>query len=132
MLREKLAELVRGTSAEDLLDGLESVVRELVSRYEPLSVLVTGSLARREFVRGMSDIDVLVVTERRVAKRERFLLRAVRDVDVEVTVLSLDEVERAASSGNQFVIEAVERGVEVYGSAKPLLLRTLGRARGRG
>ncbi len=69
MLRERLR-MILGRE-EDLVPELEKVVEELVERYRPISIIVTGSLARQKFVRGMSDIDLLVVVEKSVGK-DRF------------------------------------------------------------
>jgi len=52
--------------------------------------------------------------------RQRFALRSVDGVDVEVTCMSLAEVEEALRSGNQFVTEALTRGVVVYGDEEEL------------
>ncbi|ABL78733.1 nucleotidyltransferase domain-containing protein [Thermofilum pendens] len=116
MSRVRLREVLRCGALEDLVPGLERVVDELVERYRPLEVIVAGSLARGEFVRGLSDVDILVVVEREVSDSERFALRSVGDVDVEVTVVSRRELEEAVAAGNPFYAEAFERGVRVYSS----------------
>ncbi len=114
MLREKLREILKGTSAEDLEEPLEKLLRKLVERYEPLAVIVAGSLAKGRFVRGFSDIDILVVVDHPVRDEERFSLASLKDVDVEVTVVPREELERAVATGNEFYLDAVKSGKVIY------------------
>jgi len=113
-LRERLGEVLRGSSAEDLLEPLASLLEKLVAELRPVKVLVAGSLARGEFVRGLSDIDVLVVVDYEVPRDRRFTYTSVGDVDVEITVVSTYELERAVQEGREFYVDAVRRGVEVF------------------
>lgn len=113
MYVERLRRILREVRAENLLEGLVNVVREVIERFSPIAVLVTGSLARKRFVYGMSDIDILVITEKPV--RDRFLLRAVENTDVEITIMSLDEVLKGLEAGNQFLKDAVENGLVIHG-----------------
>ena len=113
-LRERLGEVLRGSSAEDLLEPLASLLEKLVAELRPVKVLVAGSLARGEFVRGLSDIDVLVVVDYEVPRDRRFTYTSVGDVDVEITVVSTYELERAVQEGREFYVDAVRCGVEVF------------------
>ena len=113
-LRERLGEVLRGSSAEDLLEPLASLLEKLVAELRPVKVLVAGSLARGEFVRGLSDIDVLVVVDYEVPRDRRFTYTSVGGVDVEVTVVSGYELERAVREGREFYVDAVRHGVEVF------------------
>jgi len=74
LLKAKLREILSGTSAEDLEEPLERLLRELIERYEPVAVVMTGSLAKGRFVRGLSDVDILVVVDCPVRDEERFSL----------------------------------------------------------
>ncbi len=123
MLRERLREILARVSSLDLLDDLVKVLEDLVRSYRPLSIIIAGSLARGDFIRGLSDIDVLVIVGYSVDKFSRFLLRAVDEVDVEITVFSLEEVIECIERGNEFVIDALVRGCEVYGNLRGVLLR---------
>ncbi|GAY26133.1 hypothetical protein ATG_13360 [Desulfurococcaceae archaeon AG1] len=114
MLRERLREILSKPGTQDLLDLLEELISELIRRFDPIAVIVAGSLARSRFVRGLSDIDILVITQHEPPKHERFLLRAVKDVDVEITVYSLDEVRLAIKQGNQFITDAIKNGIKIY------------------
>lgn len=115
MLRERLGNALR----RELVEDLEKIVRELIERYRPVSIIIAGSLARGEFVEGLSDIDILVVIEGDPGK-DRFLLRAVGDVDVEITVVGLRELLEAIERGNEFYLQAL-RGIEVYGDLRERL-----------
>ncbi|MFZ8790326.1 MAG: nucleotidyltransferase domain-containing protein [Acidilobaceae archaeon] len=120
MLRERLREILRGTSAEDLLEPLEELLVRLIVKFKPVRILISGSLARRRFVRGLSDIDVLVIVDYDIPRDLRFELATVKDVDVEITVISEGELERALSEGRMFYVDAVKCGVEVYSGGQPL------------
>ena len=113
--RDLLGRILAENRVEWLYEGLVGLLEELVERYRPLAVIVAGSLARGEFVYGLSDIDVLVVVEGAVDGLERFQLRAVDGVDVEVTIVPLGELVVAVESGNQFYTSALCEGVVVYG-----------------
>lgn len=110
-----MSEVLSGSSAEDLLPGLEALLRGLVEEYGPESIIIAGSLPKSKFVRGLSDLDVLVIVAREVMERERFRLKAVADVDVEISVYSAGEALRALGAGDRFMLDAIENGEEVYG-----------------
>ena len=134
-LEQRLRELLDKPSTRDLARGLAKLVHELVLGLRPLAILLAGSLARGEFVRGMSDIDLLVLVDRPPGKWERFRLAHVGGVDVEITVFGLEEALEAAAGGNFFVREALEKGLVLYetgglGLGK-LIKAALGQARPR-
>ena len=114
-LRGRLKEIMSDPSLEDLRDGLESLIAELIEKHNPRSIVVAGSVAKSKFVRGLSDIDLLVITHEAPRKDDRFALTAIKDVDVEVTVYSLEEVVENMKADNPFIVDAVEQGFEVYG-----------------
>ena len=118
MLRGRLAEILRRVNAINLLDSLERIVEELVEQYKPLKILVTGSLAKGKFVQGLSDIDILVIVEHEPGKQERFQLKAVENIDVEIIVFSMKEVKEAIKHGNQFITEAIKEGITIYEAGK--------------
>lgn len=76
-------------------------------------------MARGEFVKGMSDVDVFAILNYEPGDR-RFLLRAVADTDLEVTAFTVDEALAAIERGNQFVIDAIERGLLIFGDGSCL------------
>jgi predicted nucleotidyltransferase len=112
-------------SVEDLRDDLESLIAELIEKYNPRSIIVAGSVAKSKFVRGLSDIDLLVITNEAPSKDDRFALTAIKDVDVEVTVYSLEEVVENIKAENPFIVDAVEQGFEVYGDVITTLRQML-------
>ena len=99
----------------DIIDGLKNLVEEIVRAFDPLSVIIAGSLAEGRFVRGLSDLDLLVVLNYPVPEDKRFMLRAVKDVDVEITLVSLKELKQAVSEERDFYINAVRNGIVIYG-----------------
>jgi len=124
-LRGKLKEIMSNPSVEDLRDDLESLIAELIEKYNPRSIIVAGSVAKSKFVRGLSDIDLLVITNEAPSKDDRFVLTAIKDVDVEVTVYSLEEVVENIKAENPFIVDAVEQGFEVYGDVITTLRQML-------
>lgn len=99
----------------DIAEKLEDLIEEIVLAHDPLTVIVAGSLAEGKFVRGLSDLDILVVLRDPVPENERFTLRALKDVDVEITLVSLEELEKALAEGRDFYVSAVRSGVVIYG-----------------
>jgi len=122
-----LREILSGTSAEDLEEPLERLLRELIEQLEPVAIAVTGSLAKGRFVRGLSDVDILVVVDRPVRDEERFSLAPLKDVDAEITVVSREELERAIAAGNEFYLDALRSGKVVYARGSVPLQATLQR-----
>jgi len=124
-----LSELLSRPNVRDLYEGLRGLIAELIKALSPMAILITGSLARGEFVRGMSDIDLLVLIERAPSKQERFSLRNVGGVDVEIIVYGLGEAIRSAGEGNPLILDALRNGVVIYGHLTPGLeaLRNPGR-----
>ena len=120
MLEERLREIVRDRG---ILEGLKALIKELVEKFNPKSVIIAGSLAEGKFVRGLSDIDILVVVDK-VSDEERFHLKAVEDVNVEITVVALDELREAIKGGNEFYRRSL-RGIEIYGNLAEVLKRKL-------
>jgi len=118
-----LREIIEDVVIENYLEGLESIVKELVSQFRPLSVIIAGSLAERRFVLGLSDIDILVITSE--SPNDRFMLRAIGNTDVEISFFSYDEVIHAIRRGNQFIKNAIINGKEVYGDIKHRILKII-------
>lgn len=110
MLRERLRKIL----SEDLIESLEGIVKELINRYDPISIILTGSVARERFVHGISDIDIIVIVRESPGK-DRFLLRAINNINIEITIIGIEELIKAVKQGNQFYIEAL-KGIEIYGN----------------
>lgn len=99
----------------DLIEGLRDLIEGIARSFDPLSVIIAGSLAEGKFVRGLSDLDLLVVLDHPVPENERFMLRAIKDVNVEITLVSLEELKQAISNGRDFYVNAMRNGIVVYG-----------------
>ncbi len=120
MSRLKLeAVFERNPSARKFARDLQSALAEIVEILKPRLLLIAGSMARGEFVKGMSDVDVFAILNYEPGDR-RFLLRAVADTDLEVTAFTVDEALAAIERGNQFVIDAIERGLLIFGDGSCL------------
>ena len=114
MLRRRLREILDRDNIRDLIDILEELVEELISRYRPVRIILAGSLAEGRFVRGLSDIDLLVVVRDLDASMDRFTIYGVGDIDVEITFVTEEELGEAVRSGREFYIGALERGITIY------------------
>jgi predicted nucleotidyltransferase len=57
---------------------LESFLERLIAEFKPLRVIIVGSLAKKKFIRGLSDIDILVVVNYEVLQDKRFILTSLK------------------------------------------------------
>jgi predicted nucleotidyltransferase len=109
LLRSRLDEVFqRNPSAIDLKEEFEQLLSAIISRIKPLAIILAGSMAKGKFVRGMSDIDLLIVASE---SEPRFFIWAVKDVDVEATVYTLEDLLHSIENGNQFIIDAIKNGI---------------------
>lgn len=131
MWENRLRRLLDRPNLEDLYEGLRNLVEELAASLDPVAVVVAGSLARGEFVRGMSDIDLLVLVRGAPSRHERFCLRNVEGVDVEITVYQVEEAVRSAEAGNFFILDALANGVVIRGRLPQSLVEAVRAARRR-
>ncbi|MCC6018552.1 MAG: nucleotidyltransferase domain-containing protein [Candidatus Verstraetearchaeota archaeon] len=113
MSRKDFNDILKCEGVRDLTEDLKELINELVREFKPLKIILTGSLARGRFVRGLSDIDILVIVDE-VKSKDRFMLKTIKDVDVEITVISKDEFEKAINMGREFYIEAIKWGIIVH------------------
>ncbi|MEM4312167.1 MAG: hypothetical protein QXX95_07245 [Nitrososphaerales archaeon] len=79
------------------------VFRRAKRRTDPLSILIAGSLAKTKFVRGISDLDLILIVEK--VPDYRFTLKAIKDVNIEVFIYTLEEFLKSIKGGNQFMID---------------------------
>ena len=119
MLKRRLREVLSSSGAKDLEQPLEKLLSRLVEELRPIKVIVAGSLAKGRFVRGLSDVDVLVVVGYGVPRDKRFILASVKDVDVEVTVISEEELEEAVEEGREFFVDALRHGIVLFSAGPP-------------
>lgn len=112
---KKLRNYTQESDMYSLVGKLKKLVKELVEEYKPVAIILAGSLAQKKFVQGLSDVDILVVTESNIPKGKRFTLKVVEEVDVEITAISLDELAKAVKGRNQFYCNALLHGVKIYG-----------------
>jgi len=113
--------ILNSPALRDLADELENLIKTLMVKYRPISIFIGGSLAKSRFVRGLSDIDILVITDHGMSKYDRFMLKAIKDVDVEITVYTLSEVMESLKRDNFFIIDTIKNGIEVYGNLRKRL-----------
>jgi len=112
MLREKLREVIkRNASLVDLEDGILKLLTDLDEK-GPVAILVAGSVAKGEFVRGMSDIDILIVVN---SSSFKTWITAIGDVNVEITEIGIRDVLEALRAGNNFIEKALKDGVVLKG-----------------
>ena len=116
LLEEELRRILSKESVKDLEQPLRQLIARLVEEFKPLKIIIAGSLARGEFVRGLSDIDILITVDHPISKDRRLILTHVNNVDAEVTVVSRGELEKAVREGNKFYINALTCGATVYRS----------------
>lgn len=100
-----------------LEEWLPSVVERVVERFDPLKVILFGSLARGE-ANYDSDVDLLVVFEHVELENKRALAvdisRAIVGVPVDVVVTDVDEIERQGHIVGTVLRPALREGKIVY------------------
>lgn len=99
-------------SITDLENDLKVLVNEIIEKLKPKAIILAGSIARGKFIRGMNDIDMFLIVEK---INYRTLLKAVKDVNVEITMYTYDEALESIKRGNQFVKDAIENGILLLG-----------------
>ncbi|MEM2590888.1 MAG: hypothetical protein QXE63_06550 [Zestosphaera sp.] len=112
MLKEKLKLIL---SRNPPLRDFEKDLLHLFSSIDSgdvLAIIIGGSIARDRFVYGVSDVDVLVIKE---TGSPDFKLFSIGDVDIEIMILSLDDVIHGLRSGNEFVIDTLKYGLILKG-----------------
>jgi len=115
MSREKLREVIkRNASIVDLEDGILKLLTDLDEK-GPVAILVAGSVAKGEFVRGMSDIDILIVVN---GSSFKSWITAIGDVGVEITEIGIKDILEALKAGNNFIEKALEDGVVLKGEER--------------
>ena len=98
-------------------EWLPEIVERIVERFDPLRVILFGSLARDELGYN-SDIDLLVVLERVEDKHRATveLLRALKDLPVpkDVVVTTPEEIDRRGDLVGTFLRPALREGKLLY------------------
>ena len=87
----------------DLKALFDKIVHYVLKRYEGkvLAIIVFGSATRpRDFVWGLSDIDVLLVMKDKIDVSERSIEESMNSVKVSIVALEKSEVEEAAVAGS--------------------------------
>jgi predicted nucleotidyltransferase len=116
-LRRALDRVAEENPSFTLGDELRSLTIDLISRHRPLSIVLAGSLAEGRWIKGLSDIDILIVAEgvRGSTSSGRFELRAIQGVDVNIAIYTPEEVVAGIKSLNFFIIEAIYHGIPLFG-----------------
>lgn len=114
MLRRSLKEIPSNNYLKDLIEDLERLIDKLIDCYKPLRIILAGSLAKGKFVRGLSDIDLLIITSNIEASIDRFIVYNIEDVDVEVTIVTEDELREALELNRDFYVRALNKGIVLY------------------
>ncbi|MCU7786812.1 MAG: nucleotidyltransferase domain-containing protein [Pyrobaculum sp.] len=99
----------KSLTAEELAQAVEQALRGV----EAAAAYLFGSAARGRFVRGLSDIDILVVTRGPPPWRGR--TAHVEAGDVNAVYMSLEEACAAYRRGNNLVREALDEGILLAG-----------------
>ena len=108
--------LYRGKTLEE---WLPAVVERIVERFDPLKVILFGSLARGEMDYD-SDIDLLVLFEEVERENKRELTVEIRraliglPVPVDVIVTDLDEIKRRGHIIGPILYPALREGKTLY------------------
>ncbi len=106
-------------AAEEVNKVIQDLLEKLLVDYAPEKVILFGSYAYGT-PQASSDIDLLIIKEtderfidRWVAVR-RILSDPKRTISLETIVLTPDEVASRLASGDQFLIEILDKGEVLY------------------
>ena len=95
---------------------IKQIVREIMQLRGILCAVLFGSLAEDKYT-GSSDADVLLVIEKSIPMAERYRRynRIMADTEVQLFILTLDEVMSRIDSGDTFVINIIMTGIPLMG-----------------
>ena len=109
---------------EKYLDGVFEVIKEVllgIKWLKACSIVVFGSAARPEdFVKGVSDVDVLVLTRDEPSRRRYSFV--VSDSRVNVVVFTVDEFRKLVEHGNPLAF-ILKRHVVLYDGCSKFILK---------
>lgn len=103
---------------QEIYERLKKISERLKKEYNAEKVILYGSYARGEATED-SDVDLLVIapTNERLFERMATVLEIVHDLydglPLSPIVLTRNEVEERLKSGDQFVQEMLEEGIEL-------------------
>ena len=109
--------MLRSPETARLTSVLDRIV-DALKAYDPEQIILYGSLARGD-AGEFSDIDLIVVKETDVPRRERMMecrehVPSMLGVDVDIVVYTPAEIERSLEARNPFIAAAFTDGVVVY------------------
>lgn len=116
-LRKKLNEAVTKSPSFKLEDQLSDFLLSLIEEFEPKTLVLAGSLARGEWVKGSSDIDIILVTEqiKDHPPTDRFRLSSINGVNVNLSIYTKEEIIEGMKSLSFFILDAIKDGVPLLG-----------------
>ncbi|MEM1637904.1 MAG: nucleotidyltransferase domain-containing protein [Pyrobaculum sp.] len=103
---------------------LEKATEIAVEGVDAVAVYLFGSAARGRFVRGLSDVDIIVVTKSPPPYRAK--TSRIDAGDINVVYMSAEEICEAYRRGNHLVIEALDEGILLAGTPLRCADRGLG------
>lgn len=95
---------------------LQSIVDEIVKRFQPIKIVLFGSYADGTATRD-SDVDLMVVInseESTLHAAARIAAAIAHPLPVDVVVTTPDELKRALQQGYVFETEVLKRGIVLY------------------
>ncbi|MCL7384524.1 MAG: nucleotidyltransferase domain-containing protein [Thaumarchaeota archaeon] len=112
MLRERLKLVIeKNPPLREIEDDLLNLISSIDSE-DPLIIIVAGSTAEGRYVSGISDIDILVIKK---AGPPTSRITSIKDINVEITFLGLDDAVEALKSKNYFISQALDKGIYLKG-----------------
>ena len=122
MLRERLKLVIeKNPPLRELEDDLLGLVSSIDSE-DTLIIVIAGSAAEGRYVSGISDIDILVIKKEGPPTSR---ITSIKDVDVEITSLGLNDALEALKSRNYFISQALDKGIYLKGEENKKILFNL-------
>lgn len=113
----RIYEVARRNNIKDP-NQLVQAINKAINGLNPIAAFIIGSLARGEFVMGMSDIDLVVI----VSNEPQFRAKVIGSPlgDVEVVVFTLDEFCKYHMDNN-IMLESLRIGIPIIGDPEELM-----------
>lgn len=110
--------IIKETPQDRITKEINSIVRQIVTRYHPLRIILFGSAAKGDF-ENINDLDFLIIKDdvpRYGVDRMRELENFVeKEIAADMLVYRSDEIDERMSLGDPFILSIINEGKVLYG-----------------
>ena len=106
------------TIQDRITKEIDSIVRQIVTRYHPRRIILFGSAAKGDF-ENINDLDFLIIKDDvphygvdRMRELENFVEK---EIAADMLVYRSDEIDERMSLGDPFILSIINEGKVLYG-----------------